>query len=88
MSGGNLSYDQLVELGWTLNESRGISTPRFTSVALCIHRDGHTVACVQGYGVTRQAALLDAASEANAWLRMQQLMNVRRVAKQPGRRRG
>lgn len=72
MSDGSLSYDQLLELGWAPNASKGVSSPSFTSVAFCLVPEGHTIPCVQGYGVTRQAALFDAALEANAWLRVEQ----------------
>lgn len=89
MSGSNVTYDQLLETGWALNESKGISSLSFTSVSFCLRRDGHMVTCVQGYGPTRHAALFDAALEANAWLRAEQLRHAERlIGGQPRRRRG
>ncbi len=64
-----LSYDDLIAEGWSLNDHKGVSTRRFTSLCFSLVRDGHRLATVQGYGPTMADARLVAAAEANAWLR-------------------
>lgn len=64
-----LSYDDLVATGWSLNDHKGVPTRRFTSLCFSLLREGHRMATVQGYGPTMAEARIDAAAEANAWLR-------------------
>jgi hypothetical protein len=64
----HLSLEQLIDSGWTFNGTTGVHTPQFTSVSLCLNRNGRQIKCVQGYGPTRAAAQYDAAQQANAWL--------------------
>ena len=68
MGDDRLSFERLIERGWVLNVNKGVQTTRFTSVSLCLVRDGYRLHCVQGYGPTRAEAIIDATSEANDWL--------------------
>ena len=83
MLGNKWTFDELVANGWSVAEGRGVSNQRFTSLALCLTREGHQIKCVQGYGRTPQAALDDATEEANAWLEAEKIVEFHRVHRQP-----
>jgi hypothetical protein len=68
MTDDALTLEQLLARGWQLNGNRGTTTAKFTSVSLCLFQNGRQRTCVQGYGPTRDAALVDAAREATEWL--------------------
>lgn len=65
-------FEELKYAGWLVDETRGVQTRRFSSIQLCLDRDGFRVASVQGYGQSSEEAILDAVSEANRWIRRQQ----------------
>jgi hypothetical protein len=71
MADNALSFDELIQAGWHVVEDKGIRSSHFTSISFCLMHDHHTVTCVQGYGVTMDAALADATLEANKWLARQ-----------------
>ena len=64
-------FEELQYAGWLVDETRGVQTRRFSSIQLCLDRDGFRVASVQGYGQSSEEAILDAVSEANRWIRRQ-----------------
>ena len=61
------SFAQLHDEGWAIDPTRGMSTPTYTSIALCL-TTMNPRPCVQGYGRTPELAQMDAAHQANTWL--------------------
>lgn len=77
MNDNSLTYEQLVGRGWSLNDTKGVSSEKFTSLSFCLTSDSHRLVCVQGYGRTRNAALNDAVHRANWWERRERLQSGR-----------
>jgi hypothetical protein len=79
----HLTFDELVATGWRLNEGKGVSKRKFTSVSFSLVRNGRAVKYVQGYGRTRELAIEDAVAEANAWLRAERIVQHHRHTLDP-----
>lgn len=77
------TYNELMADGWMLDAKKGVQTSRFTSVSFRLDRDGLRVKSVQGYGVTREAAIEDTVAEANAWLRAEKIAALHRDVDRP-----
>ncbi len=69
MSDQHQTYDDLFANGWAPETAKGVKTSNYTSLSLCLVRDGRRIGCVQGYGRTLADARADVVAEAAKWLR-------------------
>ncbi len=83
MTSDYLTFEELVAQGWSINQGRGMSKRRFTSLSLCLVRNERPVKYVQGYGKTYSEALDDAVAEANAWLRAERIVQLHQEDAKP-----
>ena len=75
MGSNRLGFQDLVDLGWKIDERKGMSNRRLTSISFCLmDRRNHPRGCVQGFGRTRSEAITDAVAEANQWIERERLM--------------